>query len=168
MSIRAIFSRREPRVFQQVHSSRGYEQSFPCCLMAREMDDERLVIGAYKAVNPPPRKIVARHGLAAIQVIGHVRLDERKTHLEQGNIDKLAPAGFLPRKQSRHDTMRSEDAGGVICYGKTSDLGIIEIGDQAQHAAESLTDRIKAGLVTIRPALPIPGNRTMDQFRIEL
>ena len=50
----------------------------------------------------------------------------------------------------------------------TGDFGIVEVGDQAHHAAERLADRIEARLVPVGSALAIAGDRAMDQFRIEL
>src|SRR5581483_9385410 len=48
------------------------------------------------------------------------------------------------------------------------DLGIVEVGDQTHHARERLADRVEAGLVAVRAALAVAGDRAVDQFGVEL
>ena len=61
-----------------------------------------------------------------------------------------------------------EDSGGMIRDGKTGDFGVVEVCDQAQHAAQRLADCVESRLVPIGTALAIAGNRTVDQFRVYL
>jgi hypothetical protein len=48
------------------------------------------------------------------------------------------------------------------------DFWVVEIGDQAHHPAERLADGVESGLVAIRTALAIAGNRTMNESGITL
>ena len=56
----------------------------------------------------------------------------------------------------------------MIRDGKTGDLGIVEVGHQAQHPAQRLADGVETRLVSIGPTLAIAGDRTVDEFRVEL
>ena len=61
-----------------------------------------------------------------------------------------------------------ENAGGMIDERNTGDFGIVEVGDQAHHAAQRLADGIEARLVAVGSALAVAGDRAVDQFGIEL
>jgi hypothetical protein len=56
----------------------------------------------------------------------------------------------------------------VIDERNARDFGIIQVGDQAHHAAKRLADGVEARLVAIRTALTIAGDRAVNQFRIQL
>ena len=95
VALAAIFSRGKTRIFKQVHAPRGLEQAFPCFLVTGQMDYEWLGIGADKAVNTAPRKIVAGNRFTAVQIVGHMGLDKSQAHLQQRDVDELATPGFL-------------------------------------------------------------------------
>ena len=75
---------------------------------------------------------------------------------------------FARAKQRRHDAVGGENAGGMIDERDTGDFGIVEVGDQAHHAAQRLADRVEAGLVAVGSALAVAGDRAVDQFGVEL
>src|ERR1051325_3337945 len=132
------------------------------------MNDQRLIIGADKAVNPSAREIVARDSFTAVQIICDVRFDERKTHLKQRDIDELPPPGLITSEQPSHDAVSCKHSRGVIRDRKSGDLGILEIRHQTQHAAERLADRIESGLVAIRSGLAVTGDRAVNKAWIYL
>src|ERR1051325_2105071 len=147
---------------------RGAKQPLPGLIMTGQMDHERPAFRVEQAVDAPLGKILARDRLAAVQIIRHVRFDERDGDLQQRNVDKLPAPGLLAGEERGHDPMGGEDTRGVIDEGDARDFGIVEVGNQAHHAGERLTDRVEAGLIAVRSALTVSGDRAMDQFRIEL
>src|SRR5438094_9426471 len=56
----------------------------------------------------------------------------------------------------------------MIRYRKAGDLGVVEVRNQAQHAAQRLADGVEARLVAIGAALAVAGNGAVDQFGIQL
>src|SRR4026207_790715 len=78
------------------------------------------------------------------------------------------PAWPAASQQRGHDAVRRKNPGGMIHKRDAGDFWVVEIGDQAHHPAERLADGVESGLVAIRTALPIAGNRTMDESGITL
>src|SRR5690348_15704393 len=134
--------------------------------MTGQMNHERFSIAIEQTVNPALRKIFARHRFATVQIVGDVRLDKRNCHLQERYVNKLAASGFAARQQRRHDAVRRKNASGMIDKRNAGHFWVIEIGDKAHNATERLDDGVESGLVAIRTALAIAGNRTMNESGI--
>ena len=137
-------------------------------VVAGQMDHEGFLVAIEQAVNSSLGEILPRHRFAAVQIIRNMGLDEGNGDLQQRHIDKLANTGFGPCQERRHDAVGGENPCGVVDERDAGDLGVVEFGNQAHHAAQRLADGVKARFIAVGSALAIAGDRAMDQFGIQL
>ena len=95
---------------------------------------------------------------------------QRRNHsVQQADIDKLSPAGFVTRQQRETNAVEGIQAGDDIGQGGSQfRWRPVRIPCQVHHARLALRDDVVAGPVTIRSSLPETGNRTVDCPRIDL
>ena len=140
----------------------GFQQSLPSLVVARQVNHEGFLITIEQTVNSPLGEVFPRHRFAAVQIIHDMGFDERDGHLQERHVDELAAPGLHPREQRRHDAVGGEYAGGMIDERNTRDFGIVEIGHQAHHPAQRLTDGVETGPVAVGAVLAVAGDRTVD------
>jgi hypothetical protein len=113
---------------------------------------------AHQPRSLPRRQIVHR-------LIGH----HRCRHIQERHIDLLALTGPPTLHQGCQNRRRSINAGEHIRYRHTHLLRLpIRRAGHAHQPGHALNDEIIPGAVCIRPVLPEPGDRTIDQPRVHL
>ena len=163
----AVVAGGEARVVQQVAAAHRGHQPLPGLLVSGEVDHQGFLVAGNEAVDAPPRKVLAGDGLAAVQVVGHVGLDERQADAQQRGVHELAAAGVVARQQCSEDAVGGEHAGGMVGDRDPHHLGLVEVGHEAQHAAQGLADGVEARLVAVGPVLPVSRDGAVDEPRVE-
>ena len=162
----AVVAGGETGVFQEVAPPRRGHQPLPRLLVPGKMDHQGLSVRGDETVDAAPGEVLARDGLAAVQVVGHVGLDERQAGAQQRRVHELAPARVVARQQRRQDAVGGERPGGMVGDGHAHHPGPVEVGHEAQHAAQGLADGVEPRLVAIRTFLAVARDGAVDQPRV--
>ncbi len=112
------------------------------------------------AVSVAPR-LLTRNQMVAGDVAhqGNLRIQER-------DVDALSLAGSLAGEERRKDGVRGEDACGDIGDGHARPVGLSPDGTRDAHEPPlCLNHEVIAGPVTVGPAVPVAGDRAVDQPR---
>ena len=157
----------ETRVVPQVGTPHGVGEPLPELGGRRQVDGQLLPVGGIEPVHlrePRPRPGVGHH---ALRLVERQRLaDERSDGLHLRRLDLLADAGALARHQRRQDAERAEEAGQRVRERGAPGARVVRVGEQREQPAHRLPHGVVARPVAVRPALPEPGQRAVDDARV--
>ena len=112
--------------------------------------------------------LLARH-LVLHQPARRLEVEHEKLRLDQRGVDPLPLAALLALQQRQHDAVGQQDArGGVVDRDADPHRPLPRQAGDRHQPAHALRDLIDAGAALIRPVLPEPRDRAVDDARIDL
>ncbi len=103
--------------------------------------------------------------LAVHEVIGGMRMHDRKAGFVQRGLEKLSEAGSLPFRQRHQDADRGVEPGGDVDQGNADPhRAAVGRAGRGDHAGHGLDDRVIAGIAAARAVAAKAGNPAMHEF----
>ena len=147
----------------------GSAEGDPEFLQRRELQADHPAIPADECVGLRISRARARiHDNLVAGEAGEDIRHERHGRLDHVDVDAAAGAGRLPREQRAEDAVTGVEAGELVRDRRPAHHGILRIEEQAEHAAQRLTDHVEGRPLAVGTAPVEAGNRAIDQTWIDL